>query len=660
MHIPNLLQSRFEAALQGLASDPSKLATMIRATANPTHGDYQANCAMPLSKQLGEKDPAVVAAKIVDQLDVEDFCQPPQIVKGFINLTLQDEFITESMLQMLDDPRCLVSSVAGQQAIVIDYSSPNVAKPLHVGHIRSTVIGDSLARVLKFLGYATVTDNHLGDWGTQFGMIIYGYKHFGDPAQVEASPVRELSTLYRLVNQLMDYHTAVTNQASLEAGVTEAETLVANASAAANEDVEAKELKKRKKALSQAENRLAKLQSEWRATQTKIQQVESDAGLSAKAEAHPRINREVLQETAKLHQGDPENLALWKRFLPFCKDEINRIYTRLDVQFDHVLGESFYQPMLADVVEELQQAGLARESDGAMCVFLPDFDAPMIVRKKDGAFLYATTDLATLKYRQAEFDPAEILYVVDSRQSEHFDKLFAVAQQIGMGPIKLVHVKFGTVMDHEGKPMKTRSGDLIGLEGLLDDAVDRARQVVCDPDRLAAFDPPMDPDEQQKIAEAVGIGAIKFADLSHHRSSDYRFNLKKMVSLEGNTSTYVQYSWSRMRAILAKAGMSETDVEAFVKANSIRFTHPAERTLALTLLRFEESLHAVHADYAPNQLVDYLLETAKAYTGFHENCPVIRAQSDEEKATRLLLVLLCMRLSKLGLSLLGIRTVERM
>jgi arginyl-tRNA synthetase len=316
--------------------------------------------------------------------------------------------------------------------------------------------------------------------------------------------------------------------------------------------------------------------------------------------------------------------------------------------------------MLADVVSRLESQGLARDSDGAVCVFLPEFDAPMIVRKQDGAYLYATTDLATLKYRLEQFDPVEILYVVDSRQSEHFDKLFAVAHHFGLEHVKLVHVKFGTVLGEDGRPMKTRSGSLIGLEGLLDDAVERARQVVCNPQRLAGFDPPMDEAEQEMIAEVVGIGAIKFADLSHHRTSDYRFNLDKMVALDGNTSTYVQYSCARIQKILQNAEKCESDVIEMVHEHGMEFTHPAERSLAIMLIKLEEALQAVHKDYAPNQLVDYLLETAKAYSKFNDNCHILRAETHKIQATRLTLATLTGRVLQLGLRLLGVEVVPRM
>ncbi len=324
------------------------------------------------------------------------------------------------------------------------------------------------------------------------------------------------------------------------------------------------------------------------------------------------------------------------------------------------MGESFYHPLLADVVSDLQGRGLATESDGAICVFLDNFDAPMIIRKKDGAFLYSTTDLATLKYRLEEFDPHEILYVVDSRQSEHFQKLFDVAKLIDLGDIKLVHVNFGTVLGEDGKPMKTRSGSLIGLEGLLDDAVAGARKVVCDPARLKNIDPPMDEAEQNAIAEVVGIGAVKYADLSHHRTSDYKFNLTKMVALDGNTSTYVQYSYVRTQSILRKANVDDAQIVGRVAKDGIVFSHPAERALALSLLKIEEALVAVYQDYAPNQLVDYIYETAKTYAVFNEQCHVLNAESEAIQATRLTLVTLSGRVLKLGLSLLGIGVVGRM
>lgn len=659
MHIPNQLQSRLHHALNGLTDHPDQFASMIRATTDPRHGDYQANCAMPLSGKLG-KTSREVAEDLVSRLDVDDLCQTPEVAgPGFINLKLRDEFLVDHLRLMLGDSRCGVPELQDAGTIVVDFSSPNVAKPMHVGHIRSTVIGAALARTLAFMGFHVITDNHLGDWGTQFGIIIYGYKHFGDPETVKSDPVPELAKLYRHVNQLIEYRKAVQSLASLEQAIQDARAHAEQARRDADA-AEGKEKKKLNKLAASLDRKVEAAESNLASAKAKIDAVQNDATLRSDAQQHATVDQDVLLETAKLHAGDPVNVGLWTEFLPYCKDEINRVYDRLDVRFDHTLGESFYHPMLADVVAQLRQQKLAQDSDGAVCVFLDGFDAPMIVQKKDGAFLYATTDIATLQYRLATFDPAEILYVVDTRQSEHFDKLFAVASHLGLDEVKLVHVNFGTVLGEDGKPMKTRSGSLIGLEGLLDDAVDRARRVVCNPERLQNFDPPMDQSEQEAIAETVGIGAIKFADLGHHRTSDYRFNLEKMVALEGNTSTYVQYSYARTQAILHRAEKAESDVVEMVSVHGLQLEHPAERALALMLLKFEEALVAVHKDYAPNMLVEYLLETSKSYSKFNDSCHVLRAENDTSQTTRLALVALTGRVLQLGLNLLGVGVAPRM
>ncbi len=665
MHIPSLLTERFADALGRCSfasqlDDPKSFAAMIRPAGNPKFGDYQANCAMPIAKQLSDANPREVAAQIIERLQLDDLCETPEVAgPGFINLKLSDAFLQQSMVRMIDDPRCLVGTAAEPQKILIDYSSPNVAKPMHVGHIRTTVIGNCLAKTLRFLGHDVITDNHLGDWGTQFGIIIYGYKHFGDPEVVARDPVHELATLYRIVHQLMGYQKAVKNLPDLadqlrQLGQRHAEA-VAEAQAA-----EGKDAKKKRKAADSIQKKIDATQVAIASARGTIAAVEDNPEMQRRAELHPDLNRAVLEETSKLHAGDEENRRLWHEFLPHCKDEINRIYDRLNVTFDYTLGESFYHPMLADLVDDLVRKGLATESDGAICIFLDRFDAPMIIRKRDGAFLYATTDLATLKYRQDEFAPDEVLYVVDARQSEHFEKLFAVADMIGLDRAKLVHVSFGTVLGEDGKPMKTRSGTLIGLESLLDEAVEAAFAVVCNPDRLVKLDPPMDEQEMKHVAETIGIGAIKYADLSHDRTSDYRFNLSKMVALTGNTATYVQYSYARTSSILRRVGVDEAEVARRVESEGIEFTHPAERGLALDLVRFEEALQSVYADYAPNHLVDYVHSTAETFSKFNEQCHVLNAESSQSQTVRLALVMLTGRILKRALDLLGIEVVQRM
>ncbi|MEM6363811.1 MAG: arginine--tRNA ligase, partial [Planctomycetota bacterium] len=391
-----------------------------------------------------------------------------------------------------------------------------------------------------------------------------------------------------------------------------------------------------------------------------------DATINQHLAAHQDVSGAVLRETAKLHEGDEENLRLWKQFLPYCKDEINRVYDRLEVTFDHVLGESFYHDRLAQTVAELERRGLAQQSDGAVCVFVEGFESPMIVQKRDGAFLYATTDLATLQYRHEHFGVQEILYVVDSRQSEHFQKFFALAEPLGFGHIKLVHVSFGTVLGSDGKPMKTRSGELIGLEGLLDDAVAKASQVVFDPQRLANMTPPMEPAEQQRVSEIIGIAAIKYADLSHDRTSDYRFDTDKMVAMEGNTATYIQYSYARTQSILRRVAqqsgspMDRTSLVGSLSPECVIVGHPAERALIVRLVQLEEALRLAAENYAPNQLCDYLYETAKAYSVFNERCRVLDNQDPNIALTRQALVFLTGEVLKLGLGLLGISVVDRM
>jgi len=638
--------------------DLESYAAMVRPTADPRFGDYQANCAMPMAKLLGLA-PRDVATALVQYLDVAEMCDDIQIAgPGFINLRLKSQFIDAAVSSMLKDDRLGVPLVAMPRTIIVDYSSPNVAKPMHVGHIRSTVIGDALARIYRFMGHRVMTDNHLGDWGTQFGMVIYGFKHFGNESALASSPVEELSRLYRLVNRIIEYHAAGAEIEVARASVVDVARLV---DVALHAIAGAKDPKE-KKALEKSHASICKKQA---AATEKLDKLESivtgateDAVFRGLAAQHADIGQSVLNETAKLHEGDADNIALWKRFLPYCRDEIDRIYQRLGVTFDYTLGESFYHEMLGKVVEDLRAAGLASDSEGAVCVFMPEFDAPMIVRKKDGAFLYATTDLATLFYRRDQFAADEILYVVDSRQSEHFEKLFAVARRLGFADIDMQHVNFGTVLGSDGRPFKTRSGTSVGLESLLDEAVGRAMAVVCDPERSARLDPPMDDAEKQQIAAAVGHGAIKYADLSHHRTSDYKFDLQKMVSLDGNTSAYVQYAYARVNGIMQKGGVGLEEIAAFDHAALI--SDPAERSLAMTLLRFGESLEQVRNDNAPNFLVDYLYETARAYAVFNDNCPVLKASDDQTTRSRLVLVATTARVLQQGLDLLGIRVVQRM
>lgn len=655
------LRNRFRHALAELVADPKRVAElldMVQQSQDPKFGDYQANMAMPLKKELG-RPPRDIAAEIVARLDVSDLALAPEIAgPGFINLKLRDAWLAERLAAAVSDPRLGIPSVDRQRTYVIDYSAPNVAKPMHVGHIRSTVIGDSIYRTLKFLGHRVISDNHIGDWGTQFGMILYGYRNFRDEESYRANPVQELARLYRQVRQLMDYHEGRAELPRLRARVAERESALRQAQAAAQSAQGKKADKQGGKNLRRMETDLCETREEVSALEKKLAAVESDAALCRLAQEHADIGAAVLAETAKLHAGDEENRQLWREFLPYCEDEIDRVYRRLGVRFDHTLGESFYEDRLAPLVDELVRREIARESDGAICIFLDGQSVPMIVRKQDGAFLYATTDLATLRYRMETWQPDAILYVVDHRQSLHFEQLFAAGRLLGYDNVDLQHVSFGTVLGEDGRPFRTRAGDTVGLEGLLDEAVRRVAEIVEENDRSKPAGPELSLEERKCIAETVGIAAIKYADLSQNRTSDYVFSYDKMVATDGNTATYMQYAYARVRSIFAKGSV---DVDALRRSGApIQLDTPAERALALELLRFAEALDLVVADYRPNQLAAYLFELANRFSTFFVNCPVLRAESEELRKSRLLLCDLTARTICQGLELLGIDVVDRM
>lgn len=660
MNILSTLRDRLTAALQGLVADPvqlSALAEMVRPSQDPKFGDYQANCAMPLGKQLG-RSPREVATDIVSRLDVGDLCHPPEIAgPGFINLRLKDEWLVDRLAAAMTDERLGVEPASPARTYVIDYSAPNVAKPMHVGHIRSTVIGDSLYRTLKFCGHRVIGDNHLGDWGTQFGMILYGYRHFCDQEAYRQDPVHELARLYRVVNQLVEALETREQLPKLRAQLAGDQAALGQLTAAGSQgDKEQK--KKAEKALRRAETKLEELTEEIAAREQKLAVVESSPELSRLLASHPDIARAVLAETAKLHADDPENLRLWKEFMPFCRKALDEVYDRLGVTFDVTLGESFYHDRLAGVVADLKAKGLARESEGALCIFLDGDDPPMIVQKKDGAYLYSTTDLATIQYRMETWSPDAMLYVVDHRQSLHFQQLFAAARRWGYTNMELQHLAFGTVLGKDGRPYKTRAGDTVGLMGLLDEAVTRAGKIVSENDDAKPDGQELSADERRRIAEIVGIGALKYADLAQNRTSDYEFSYDKMLAMTGNTATYMQYAYARVRSIFRRG---RADAAQLRQAGApIELETPAERALAIDLLRFSEALDSVLVDYRPNQLTTYLFELANRYASFFEQCPVLKAERPALRDSRLRLCDLTARTLEKGLSLLGIQVIEQM
>jgi arginyl-tRNA synthetase len=739
MSILSELKRRFQEVLRCWGQDAPELLEMIRPSQEERFGDYQANLAMPLGKRLG-RPPREIAAELVAQLQVADMAQRPEIAgPGFINFRLRTDWLAEQLTRAVADPRLGVPPVAHPKTYVIDYSAPNVAKPMHVGHIRSTVIGDALCRMLRFMGHRVISDNHIGDWGTQFGMILYGYKHFLNPEAYRQRPVEELARLYRLVRLLMDYQEAKAKLASgqLQTRIAELKTHLekaglapalgstpstpsagptvsfgpagaggptasstpaasaepagaaspgASSDSAPSSDPPAtsgarpsgpatsfgpRTARRNKSQPGQTSpvgqeaplrramrKELEAYLEEYQELHKKVAEVEESPELARLAAEHPNLEARVQAETAKLHAGDPENRRLWQEFLPHCLAELDRIYQRLGVRFDHTLGESFYHDRLPGLVEDLLARGLARISDGAVCIFLEGFDTPMIIRKQDGAFLYATTDLATLQYRMETWQPDAILYVVDHRQSLHFQQLFAAARLLGYKDVELQHISFGTVLGEDGRPFKTREGDLVGLESLLDEAVARALKIVSENDDAKPDGPELSPAERAEIAERVGIGTVKYADLAQNRTSDYMFSYSKMLALTGNTSAYMQYAYARVRSIFRKGGVDPEELRT--SGAAVLLASPPERDLGLALLRFGETLELALEDYRPNLLTAYLYDLANRYSVFFEQCPVLKAETDSLRTSRLLLCDLTARTIQKGLELLGIEVVERM
>ena len=641
------IRNRFASVLASLTDDVDASLSMIRSSQDPKFGDFQANCAMPLAKKSGVA-PRDLAQQMVDQVPLDDFCETVEVAgPGFINLKLRTDWLEQQARKIVGDERLGVQQVEPKK-IVIDYSSPNVAKPMHVGHLRSSVIGNCLERVLRFLCHDVISDNHIGDWGTQFGMIIYGYRHFVDQTAYATDPVAELARLYRLVNQLSDYHDACRKQPALEEQIANCGEQIVQLEGS-DEDP-----KKKKKAIRKLRGEHDGLQETLAGMQSKRDAIDGDPELQKLAGEHSDIARLARLETAKLHSGDEENRALWDEFLPECLKALDHVYEKLGVSFDKTLGESFYQPMLADVVANLKESGLATDSDGAVCVFAEGNAAPFIIQKSDGAFTYATTDLATIRYRVEEFGTQVMLYVVDTRQSEHFKLLVDTAERWGYGNVDIQHVNFGTVLGDDRRPFKTRSGDTVGLESLLDEAVARAYDVVVENDQAGD----LDEDTRRSVTEAVGIGGIKYADLHHNRESDYVFNWDKMLAKNGDTATYIQYANARINGIFRKGDIDLAVLRS--KAATLRLEHASERGLFLQVLSFGDALAVVERENRPNMLTQFLFDTANRFSTFYQDCPVLKEEDEAVRTSRLLLCDLTARTLTQGLALLGIDAPKQM
>jgi arginyl-tRNA synthetase len=589
------IELRLQTAVRAVLPDADVSAVLVRPCPDPKFGDYQSNALMALAKAR-KLNPRQLATDVVAKLDVAEWCEKVEIAgAGFLNFRLQPAALTAALQSAARGEHLFFEKAVQPRTVVVDFSSPNVAKPMHVGHIRSTILGDSLARLLRLLGHRVVTDNHIGDWGTQFGMLLVGWKTLLDQAALDRDPIGELERIYKAINSQCDPDKPTYSAATHEA---------------------------------------------------------------------------ARGELVKLQQGDAANLAIWREMIRLSQIQFDTIYGRLGVKFDHALGESFYNPRLQAVVDDLMAKGIARESEGAKCVFsdgtLPPKedplkiqrdgawqDNPQLIQKSDGGFNYATTDLATLQHRLETWQPAEIVYVTDGRQQLHFQQVFRTFRRWHpelAGKVKLAHVWFGSILGDDGKPLKTRSGENVKLAELLDEAQERAFQVV------SAKNESLPEAARREIARVVGIGAVKYADLLPNRQSDYVFSWDKMLALSGNTAPYLQYAYARIRSIFRKAEGTSNNQHP---TTNIQLAAVEEFALAKHLLNFGVVLEAAAEEYRPNFICNYLYELAGHFMRFFENCPVLKAEA-AERASRLALCDLTARVLRQGLELLGIETLEQM
>lgn len=583
-----------ERYLESLGSDAIEKAhrlgrprpAIVRPTQDPKFGDYQLNGAMPLGKELGSP-PRTLAEPIAEALAELDAVDKAEVAgPGFVNIYLAPSWVAAKLTEALrDGARDGVPAVGQPSKIVVDFSSPNIAKQMHVGHLRSTIIGDAIAKLLSFMGHEVIRDNHLGDWGTQFGLLIVGMREWGDERALQADPIAELERVYKLASE----------------------------------------------------------------------RSRSDDDFAETART----------ELAKLQSGDRDNHELWEHFVEVSRHALEAVYAELGVSFDTWRGESAYHDALPGVVETLLTRGIAREDDGAVCIFWSEVDGvpkslrkqktPFIIRKQDGAFLYSTTDIATVQYREEHLHADRAIYVVDNRQGLHFQQLFAVMKLLG-SEIALEHVGFGTVLGKDGKPLRTRdaSGHVITLTSLLDESKQRARQRI--DEGIAEGRLRVRPEEMDEVSRVVGIGAVKYADLRQNRLSDYQFDWDKMISFQGNAGPYLQYAYARCASIFAKGGI---DMNAVSADAVITLDAPAEQTLGKHLLRFADVVYQAGETSQPHLVCEHVYELARAFNGFYTECPVLDAEGSTRQS-RLGLTALAARQIRRGLALVGIGVVDRM
>lgn len=577
VNIQALINQRVSQAIEA-AGAPAGTPALVRQSAKVQFGDYQANGIMGAAKQLG-CNPREFAQKVLDVLNLDGIASKTEIAgPGFINIFLSETFLAAQAEAALADERLGVAQDT-PQTIVADYSAPNVAKEMHVGHLRSTIIGDAVVRTLEFLGHNVIRANHIGDWGTQFGMLIANLERVQQASGEVSMELADLEAFYRESKQLYD------------------------------ED--------------------------------------------------PQFAETARNYVVKLQGGDPFCLAMWKKLVDVTMIQNQRNYDRLNVSLtrDNVMGESMYNDMLAQIVSDLQAKGLAVEDDGAQVVFLDEFKNKdgeamgVIIQKRDGGFLYTTTDIACAKYRYETLGADRVLYFIDSRQHQHLMQAWTIVRKAGYIPeqVSLEHHAFGMMLGKDGRPFKTRAGGTVRLADLLDEAQERASTLI------ESKNPTLSAEEKANIANTVAMAAVKYADLSKHRTTDYVFDWDNMLAFEGNTAPYMQYAYTRVASIFAKAGIEMNQL-----TGHIQITEEKEKTLAAKLLQFEEAVQAVAREGQPHLMCSYLFELAGLFSSFYEACPILVAEQESVKQSRLQLAALTAKTIKQGLALLGIETLERM
>jgi len=558
----------FENTIKKLYSEKETKKVEISVATNEKYGDFQTNFAMMNSKIIGKK-PRDIAQEVLDNLEENNVIEKLEIAgPGFINIFLKSEYLGE-LLKKSRTEEYDFSFLNRDGDVIIDFSSPNIAKRMHIGHLRSTIIGDSITRIYKYLGYHMIADNHIGDWGTQFGKLIIGYRRWLNKEAYKENPIEELERVYVEFSKL--------------------------------------------------------------------------------AETDPELEEEARLELKKLQDGDAENFALWKEFIKVSLDEYDKLYKRLDVHFDTYYGESFYHPMMQGVVEELVEKGLAVEDDGAKVVFFPEEENlfPCIVQKKDGAFLYSTSDIATIKFKRDTYKINKLIYLTDERQQDHFKQFFRITDMLGWN-VEKHHIWFGIMRFADGV-FSTRKGNVIRLEQLLDEGKKRAYDIVQEKN------PNLSEEEKDQIAEIVGVGAIKYADLSQNRQSPIIFEWDKILTFEGNTAPYLQYSYARIQSILRRA---ESEGKIINYDKEIKIEDKLERALADHIAAFPMAVLKASETFKPNIIADYLFELSKKFNSFYNSCPILN--QDDILYSRALIAKITGETIKDGLSLLGIKTLDRM